>query len=301
VSARGSAPPPAPVRARPPMDDRIRERRRAVVRQGARRRRRIAGSLAALILLVGGAYAITHSPLFAVDEVRVTGAEGARAELVRELAAVVPGERLLSVDLDAVGGRVGALPWVRSVEVSRLPPSTVQVAITPRMPVVTLEVSGGTWLVDEEGVVVAAGDRTDLPLLEAPNSVVPRPGGVVSDAAVRNALQVHLLLPGPRRATVLRYDAPSDRGLRVLIDAGADPAGGDGLPEGHSGETVDGVWVRFGTAERVPEKAQVIDLLLAQAREQAEQRRAEGEGGTGIGVAELDVRAPDNPVLVPRP
>jgi hypothetical protein len=54
------------------------------------------------------------------------------------------------------------------------------------------------------------------------------------------------------------------------------------------------VWVRFGRAERVGSKAQVIGLLLDQARQQAALT-----GSEDLGITELDVRAPDNPVLIP--
>src|SRR5690606_39575827 len=64
------------------------------------------------------------------------------------------------------------------------------------------------------------------------------------------SLAVHLELPGPLRAQVDRYEASSERSLRLhLLDSD--------------------VWVRFGRAERVEDKARVINLLLDQAREQA--------------------------------
>jgi cell division protein FtsQ len=268
---------PAPSREqRPAMDARIRARRRAVAAAGARRRRRIALSVLAVALLVAGAVAVSYSPLFAVDEVRVVGVTGERAETVETLAAVRPGERLLSVDLGRVAADVTVLPWVREVAVSRVPPSTVEVAVVPREPVAVVALPGASWLLDAEGFVVGGGTAPDLVVIDAPNSVLPGAGAQASDLAVRNALEVHRQLPGPIRALVERYEAPSDRGLRL-------------------GLTVDDVWVRFGRAERVPAKAQVIGLLLDQAREQAEL-----SGVEDLGVAELDVRAPDNPVLVPR-
>lgn len=268
---------PAPPRPqRPQMHARFRDRRRAVVAAGVRRRRRIAGSIVAVLAIAAGALGLSYSPLFAVDEVRVEGVAGDRATAIRDLVAVIPGERLLSVDLEAIRADVLSLPWVREVEVARVPPSTVQVAIAPREPVLVVALPGSAWLIDAEGVVVAGGARDDLVVVAAPSSVLPGPGIEVSDAAVRNALDVHTGLPGPVRALVDRYEATSDRGLRLRL-------------------AEDGVWVRFGRAERIAAKAQVIGLLLEQAREQAALR-----GDDDLGVAEVDVRAPDNPVLVPR-
>lgn len=267
---------PAPPRGpRPQMDARFRARRRAVVVEAVRRRRRVAASIATVLGIVAAAIALSYSPLFAVDEVRVTGVTGERADLVRRLAAVAPGERLLSVDLHGVRAEVVGLPWVREVDVSRLPPSSIVVAVTPRQPVAVVALPGASWLIDDQGVVVSGGTLPDLPSIDAPRSVLPGPGTEVSDAAVRNALAVHLALPGPLRVRVDRYDAPSDRGLRM-----------------HLAE--EGIWVRMGLATRVPEKAQVVVLLLEQARQQADLLDQDT-----LGVAELDVRAPDNPVLIP--
>ena len=264
-----------PRRQRPQMDARIRARRRAVAEEQRRRNLRRLLSLAVVVALAAGAYAVTRSPLFEVDEVVIEGLTGERVDLVRRLAGIRPGERLLEVDLDAVRDDVERLPWVRSVDVARRPPSTISVAVDVRVPVAVVRLPETSWLLDGDGVVVGGGVDEDLVVIDAPSSVLPGPGVETSDSAVRNALEVHQSLPGPLRAQVDRYEAPSDRSLRLHL-ADSD------------------VWVRFGRAERVDDKAQVIGLLLEQAREQAQV-----QGRSGLGVAELDVRAPDNPVLIP--
>jgi hypothetical protein len=87
--------------------------------------------------------------------------------------------------------------------------------------------------------------------------------------------------PRGLRDAVVRYDAASERGLRALLDARV-------LDEAAEG----GIWVRLGTAERMDAKARVVALLLEQIRDESERL-------AGARVAELDVRAPDNPVVVP--
>jgi cell division protein FtsQ len=263
------------------MDKRIRERRLDVARSNARRRRRVALSVIVAALLAGGGLALSYSPLFAVDHVRVTGVESARDAEVVQAAAVREGEPLLSVDLDRVAGAVRVLPWVRSAEVVRVPPSTVEVRVAPREPVLLVRVGPATWELDADGVLIAGGGREGVPVVEAPAAVLPPVGEVVRDAAVQDALGVHLGLTERLRVAVGAYEVTGPRSVRarlVLEDAGP-----------------DGLWVRFGDAERVARKAAVIELLLAQTREQA------SRGGLGpAGVAEVDVRAPDNPVLIPR-
>lgn len=277
---RGSAAPaPSARRApHPPVDARILARRRSVAREAMRRRRRWLLSLAALVLLAVGAVAVVRSPLFAIREVRVSGVEtAAEADLVRTAAGIRPGENLVAVDLGAAADRVEDLAWVREAILTRELPSVVAVSVTARVPVAVVLVGGGAWLVDGDGVVVAGGTREGLPVIDAPSSVLPGVGEQVSDVAVTTALAVHTGLPDTLAARITHYDAPSERGLRARVD---------------------GLWVRFGPAERIADKAAVVETLLAQVREQ--QERAAAEPGAPVPqVAEIDVRAPDNPVLVP--
>lgn len=262
-------------RQRPAMHERIRERRRAVARAALRRRRRTTLSIVVLFALAVGGFAATYTPLFAIDEVRVTGVTADRVDAVRVAAGVQEGARLFSVDLAAVARRVEALAWVAGVEAGREPPSTVVLDVAPRNPVAVVHTADAVWQVDQEGVVVAGGSADRLVRIDATNSVLPGVGTAVTDAAVRNALQVHAGLPGPLRAAVVRYEAPSERGLRLLLATGAAHA--------------EQVWVRFGAAERVAAKARAVGLLLDHVRE-APQATA---------IAEIDVRAPEHPVLVP--
>lgn len=266
---------------RHPMDARIRARRREVIRDRARRRRRWTLSAAVLVLLVLAGTGLARSSLFDIVDVRVTGAHGEKAELVRETAGVEPGDKLLSADLRAAAERIEELPWVHEARARRIPPSTVELRVTPREPVAVVRVPNATWLVDAGGVVVAGGSQDGLVEITAPNSVVPGVGTEVRDAALRNALAAHAQLPAVLRATVVRYEAPSGRDLRLHL--------------------THGVVVRFGVAEQVEAKARSVDLLLKQARMQTERRSVAGDDVTGVdlGIAEVDVRAPDNPVLVP--
>ncbi|MDQ3974296.1 MAG: hypothetical protein M3276_08170, partial [Actinomycetota bacterium] len=92
----------------------------------------------------------------------------------------------------------------------------------------------------------------------------------------RSALAVHTQLPADLRVQVDRYEASGERSLRLHLRPHPTTA------------APDGVWVRFGAPQRVADKARVLRLLLGQA--------ASAHGPT---LGEIDVRAPDNPVLVP--
>ncbi len=274
---------------RAPVDERILARRRAVARARARRRRRVTATVVALVVAGLVTLAAVRSPLFAVGQVRVTGVTGAQAAAVADAADVAVGHSLVGVDLAAAAARVRALPWVATVRVSREPPSTVAVDVVARTPVALVAGADATALVDAGGYVVALGPRgttptvaaapVNVPTIDAPRTVLPAAGNRVSDAAVRNALSVAAALPAELKAAVVRYDAASPRGLRVRL----------ALPRQATGAAAQ-VWVRFGTVERARDKVAVLDALLDRLAEQPRAR-----------VAEIDVRAPDNPVVVPAP
>lgn len=286
--------PARPARQGPPVDPRIRARRRQVAQEQVRRRRRVTLSVLGLVLLLGGAYGVSRTPLFLVDEVRVAGVTGARAAQVREVAAIGRGTNLLDIDIDAVTTRVEDLPWVKEAVIRRLP-TAVELRVTPRIAAAVVRVARAAWIVDPDGWLLAGGSPPELVRIDAPNAVLPSVGERIADRGVRNALRVHAALPDELREMVDRYEAPSDRGLRLRLRA---PAGAETAAPGPADER--GVWVRFGLAQRVEAKARVIGLLLDQAREQAVRAGVPvAEGELPPGIEELDVRAPDNPVLIP--
>jgi cell division septal protein FtsQ len=271
------------------MDARIRARRLQIKAARARKRRRWISSGIAVILLAVAAVAAARSPLFAISEIRVVGVSGEQAVEVRELMPIALGENLLTADLGHAQRRLEGLPWVRAVQVVRHPPSAVELRVEVRQPVAVVRLASALWMVDAEGVVLAPGAKPGLVEIDAPNSVLPGVGIAASDAAVRNALAVHAALPPRLSSAVDRYDAPSQRGLRAhlmlpnrLRESGPQRGQHDALSP-----TTPGIWVRFGTDERSNEKARVLGALLKQVWQ------AQGR------IAEIDVRAPDNPVLVP--
>lgn len=308
-------------RRRQAMDVRVKARRDRVAQARVRRRRRVAASVAVLVLAGIAAAGVAVSPLADITEVEITGVEGERLRQVRDAADLHPGQNVLTADLDAASSRVERIPWVHSAVARRRPPTTVEVAVLVRTPVAVVDTGTGTWLVDAEGVVVAEGGDDRLPLVDAPGSDPPAVGSPVRDPAVRNALDMRSELPEAIRSRVVRYVAPSPKGLRLELE--------------------NGITVRAGRAERVTEKGQAIALLLERVRLAEEdgagsssagaatgpdpegarddgtsdEGAASGQGGVsryadpddrqdgeapgGRRAVEIDVRAPDRPVVVP--
>ena len=66
------------------------------------------------------------------------------------LAAVAPGDRLLSIDTDVVAARVASHPWVASARVRRELPSALAIDVTERS-AAAVAVLGALYLIDESG------------------------------------------------------------------------------------------------------------------------------------------------------
>jgi cell division protein FtsQ len=257
------------------VDERFRARRQAVRDAGVRRQRRLAGSIAALVVLGGGVTALTYSPLFLITDVAVAGVSPERAAEVEEAAAFPPGAHLLFTDLNSPTGRVEALPWVANATIRRNPPSTLEIAVTAREPAAVVRLSHASWLVDRDGVLIGGGAVDGLVQVDAPGAELPSVGQVVEAEAIRDALVVHAGLPAELRARVVRYDARADLPLRLLLRLDGEPAE---------------VWVRVGDGTRIGQKGQAIALVLEQAQH---------DETLNLAGMELDVRAPENPVLDP--
>lgn len=248
------------------VDERI-AARRAEVRDDRRRRRlRRTVLVVVLIALVVVAALVERSSLVALAEVRIEGTTRLDEEAVRAAADLQLGTSTLRLPLADARERVESLPLVASADVRRLDPLTVLVEVSERVPTAVVERGRRAVLVDGDGVVIARGREAGLPVIRMRGGRLPDPGQAVARApAAANAHAALSALPGPVRSLVATYEAqgPDDLELRL----------------------VDGTRVRFGRAERVDEKARALGAVL--------------EDLAGRTVGEIDVRAPERPVVVP--
>ena len=261
------------VRPRDEMDARIRARRARIRAEAVRRRQRRTLSLVVLLLISAAVAVALRSSLFAISAIEVRGVGAERGRIVRQAAGIHEGQHLLTAPLARAQARVERLAWVKSADVQRVPPSTVAVDVTPRQPLLTVESRDASWKIDGDAVVVHGGRVAGAPVIRAPWLEQPELGVPVADQTVRDAARVHRGLPVWLRRQVVEYRIPEPRELWLQLavpveDADAEPAS---------------VGVRFGAAEDLGLKAEVIRVLLPQAVE---------AGG------DLDVRAPANPVVV---
>ncbi|WP_116948419.1 cell division protein FtsQ/DivIB [Jiangella endophytica] len=228
------------------------------------RLRRLLGVLLALLgvaVVSGLVWLVGWSSVLSVKSVSVEGVPSSLSDEVLSLAEAPVGTPLARVDTDAVAERVAELPEAASVEVRRSWPSTLTIDVTPRVPVAAVSVDGSWWSVDETGALFGAADsRPDgLPVLSAPGD---DSASDVDDAVRAAGVTVLTGLPDSLYDLVDTVEARSEADIRL--------------------ELSDGALVRWGTADDIDRKAEVL-LALIDSQEEPP--------------SSYDVSAPEHPAV----
>lgn len=183
------------------------------------RRRRLAWliGIGSVLLLVVGSVGAAYSPLFAVEEISIEGAEQLDAAAVESAMADQLGKPLPLVDASAVKAALVAFPLIETYTLEAHPPHDLVIRVVERTPVGVVESEAGFTTVDAAGVVLAtAGERpAGLPLIQVE-------GGTGADA-FRAVGQVLRSLPEDLRARVTGAGATSPEDVTLTL--------GDGGPQ----------------------------------------------------------------------
>lgn len=167
-------PPELPVEAedppflRPQRRTRVRRIRRSGLARAALAVEAAGGALVALFLLWSGYSRVMASERLKVGRVEVRGSQFLSEGEVRELLGPAVGENILTLDIDALKGRLRGSPWVADATVSRTLPDTLRVEVHERVPLALAELDR-LYLMDADGTVIDLyGPRTagfDLPIV----------------------------------------------------------------------------------------------------------------------------------------
>lgn len=250
--------------ARVRTDPRISRRRRAIERS---RRRRLLAGVASVAAVGAAAWLAFWSPLLAVDDIAVVGGKHVSSEDVASVTGLDRSDNLLLVSTGRVASQVEELPWVASAKVDRKLPGTVRIKITERVARVVLATTDSRWLLDARGHVLApaSSGSDDLPVLAAAAVSGIAEGVQLDEPEVRDALTALRSLSPRIRSDVAAVLAPTSERITLSLS--------------------DGTQVRFGAAESLGAKNEVLQALLAEMR-------LEGRSGGYI-----DVRVPTSPAV----
>jgi cell division protein FtsQ len=228
----------------------------------------LAVAIATLGLLYLGA---RETPLFALEDVSVTGAPPAVRRAVIQETEGVRGESLVALDSAALIRRLEALPSVLSARFDRAFPHTLRLFVEPERPLAVVHEGTNAWVVSERGRVIRraeAGKARAFPKLRLPAQSGLSPGTFIDGRDAQIVLTALAKLP--RKFPVRVHAARLEDGEVIFILAGTSGA----RPELRLGEPTE-VGVKLAVA------AVVLRSLGADER-----------GSLGY----LDVSLPDRPV-----
>ncbi|MDH3255115.1 MAG: FtsQ-type POTRA domain-containing protein [Acidobacteriota bacterium] len=131
-----------------------------------RRRRlwvRMLRPLAAAAILVGIPLVIVYwsltAPLFAVDELAISGGGRVAPAWAAERLQTIRGRSILTLRLAEVEVLLANHPWLRGVEVSKQLPSRLEVGLLDRQSVALLKSDDELFFLDDGGEIIAPYDR----------------------------------------------------------------------------------------------------------------------------------------------
>jgi cell division protein FtsQ len=107
-------------------------------------------------------------PYFEIKEVSVRGLKELTEKDILTQAAITPRQNLLSVNIESLGKRISANPWVKNIYVGRELPNRLVLEVRERNPVAMVKQASDFYLMDNEGFVfkkLGKGDEVDLPIL----------------------------------------------------------------------------------------------------------------------------------------
>ncbi|ATL27081.1 cell division protein FtsQ/DivIB [Streptomyces formicae] len=188
----------------------------------------------ALLLTGGGVWVLYGSQWLRLERVTISGTRVLTPEEVREAADAPVGDPLISVDTDALEGRLRSkLPRIDSVDVVRSWPHGIGLKVTERKPVLLIEKGGKFVEVDAKGVRFDTVERAPkgVPHLEL---TPDHENGAASlrrfgpDRLLREAVRVAGDLPeavakDTRNVKVRSYDS-----ISLELSGGRDVAWGSG-------------------------------------------------------------------------
>ena len=139
---------------------------------------------------------------------------------MRDAAAVPLGVPLIRQDLDAIAQRTTALPQVASSSVRRHWPSTIEVAVTERQPLLAIAQPTGYAVVDAQGV--AYETRPQVPAGALRTDADPSATALLADLAV-----VAAALPQDLRGRVQRLTSTPGGDVTLVLASGTTVHWGD--------------------------------------------------------------------------
>ncbi|MGA1324082.1 MAG: cell division protein FtsQ/DivIB [Candidatus Nanopelagicales bacterium] len=164
--------------------------------------------LPVLLISSGAFYLVYFSDIFAVKTISVQGSKIVPEHSIIDAAMIPLGTPLAKIDSETIQKNLSKFPSVGSVEIRRVWPSEIVLAISERMPVATMA-EGGTWrFVDEFGVMYGESSKV-------PDGLIPiTANSTAARAAIAGVIQA---IPDSIKRQVLTISAETKDSVELRL------------------------------------------------------------------------------------
>lgn len=219
----------------------------------------------ALVIVGGGLFWASQSPLIAIQTIQVDGNNAVTTDqIMQRVGPMLEGRSLLSLSFSDVNQALGEFPFVASVDIERSFPHTIKLHVHERRPLAWLEADRQALLLSATGYVLKQQPAPDAgyPVLTAKNPCTAGEGGQVSCGDVMNGVSFLADIPVSFTQEITAVSV-SDGDINA--------------------KTKSNVNIHFGTLDDYDIKFEVLEQLIA---------RSMAAGKT----VSVDVSVPDRPV-----
>jgi cell division protein FtsQ len=185
-------------------------------------------ALVPILLVAGGTFIALRSDLLTVQQVNIEGTSSLDQGALVEISGL-QGESMLRLPLDDARRRLLATPAIRSVTIERNWPNAVTITVEERLPVAFWSAGGHEYVVDQDGVVLAAGtpDGPAPRIIDLTSGLSLAPGDRVHPDAIAFARRITAESPRFLEANVLELEYRAGIGVTVVFDGGLRVTFGD--------------------------------------------------------------------------
>lgn len=193
-----------------------------------------------LLLIIVCIYLFMHSSIFDINKVNVSGQKEVTSDEVKALAGITPGENLFKINRDLIEKSVKIHPMVKSAQLTRHLPHTVEIKIEERASWAVVPYEDLFLLVDDEGHCLDKLNKLpdgNIPIItmeKMPTRV--NLGQTVNQEAIKMIKAVWKSIDAQDRSNISQFHYINSQKSLLIY-------------------TMEGTEVRYGKLERVEEKA----------------------------------------------
>jgi len=177
-----------------------------------------AGAILVMLLAAAAMYGLAATDAFGMSKLDLSGARYTSETDVRQALGLEDGTNLVALRTDGLADALLKLPTVRDARISVALPGTVEVQLDERVPILVWQTDGGSYLVDDHGVLFASAD-TSPPGALAGLPVLVDKRASAEDLSVGGSLDPIDLDAATRLGSITAADLGSTaNGLSITVD-----------------------------------------------------------------------------------